>query len=301
MLTVDILKQNTSLAGLTDEQFKAIALMSQNDENVVLGAKIGALHGQYDTDILTATGVEKASGEKSYDYLKRVLTAYKDTIHTREAKITELTNKIAAGTTDEDTKKMLKDLKSQVGQLQKELTTKENAFKEAEAKHKQDLVLAKVDFAFKEAASGLKFKEGITSAVQDILFKAAKAEVLSKGTPEVTDNGVILRDFTGQVLNNPSNGLNPYTLNELLLQTSLKDVLDLGRQQTGAGTQSPTQNQSNTFSGVLNLSVAKTQLEADELISKHLFAEGLTRDDPAFQERLMKIRTEAKVQNLPIR
>ncbi len=36
MLTVDILKQNTKLSGLSDEQLNAIATMSQNDENTVI-------------------------------------------------------------------------------------------------------------------------------------------------------------------------------------------------------------------------------------------------------------------------
>ena len=77
MLTVDMLKQNGLLASLSDEQLNAIATMSQNDENTVIGTKIGALHGQYDTDILSITGINKNQGEKSYDYLKRVLGDYK--------------------------------------------------------------------------------------------------------------------------------------------------------------------------------------------------------------------------------
>ena len=69
MLTVEMLRQNTSLAGLTDAQLTAIATMSQNDENTVIGTRIGALHGQYDADILSITGIKKNDGEKvSYTY-----------------------------------------------------------------------------------------------------------------------------------------------------------------------------------------------------------------------------------------
>jgi hypothetical protein len=82
MLTVEMLQQNTQLSGLTVEQFNAIAEMSRNDENTVIGTKIGALHGQYDSDILSITGVAKNSGEKSYDYLKRVLNANKTDLET---------------------------------------------------------------------------------------------------------------------------------------------------------------------------------------------------------------------------
>ena len=45
MLTIDMLKQSADLSGLTDVQFKAIADMSRNDENNVIGARIGELHG----------------------------------------------------------------------------------------------------------------------------------------------------------------------------------------------------------------------------------------------------------------
>ena len=66
MLTIDMLKQNTALAGLSEAQLTAIAEMSKNDENTVIGTKIGALHGQYDTDIFGITGIKKNDGEKSY-------------------------------------------------------------------------------------------------------------------------------------------------------------------------------------------------------------------------------------------
>ena len=77
MLTIEMLRQSSALTGLTDDQLNAIAEMSRNDENTVIGTKIGALHGQYDTDILGITGIKKKDGEKSYDYAKRVLGEYK--------------------------------------------------------------------------------------------------------------------------------------------------------------------------------------------------------------------------------
>lgn len=59
MLTIEMLRQNSALAGLSDAQLTAIAEMSKNDENTVIGTKIGALHGQYDTDIFNVTGVKR--------------------------------------------------------------------------------------------------------------------------------------------------------------------------------------------------------------------------------------------------
>src|SRR5574344_2857364 len=91
MLTVEMLQQNTQLSGLTVEQFNAIAEMSRNDENTVIGTKIGALHGQYDADIFGITGIKKKDGEKSYDYAKRVLNEYKTKAGSVKAIQAELT------------------------------------------------------------------------------------------------------------------------------------------------------------------------------------------------------------------
>ena len=139
MLTVEILKQNTKLSGLSDEQLNAIATMSQNDENTVIGARIGELHGQYDTDVLGISGVTKKSGEKSYDYVKRVLGDYKTKLEASKnlqsqldaanAQIEELKSKGP----DETIKQELKDAKTRAEQLKNSLQAKETEFATAKA------------------------------------------------------------------------------------------------------------------------------------------------------------------------
>ena len=91
MLTIEMLRQSSALTGLTDDQLNAIAEMSRNDENTVIGTKIGALHGQYDADILGITGIKKKDGEKSYDYAKRVLGEYKTKAESAKTIQTQLT------------------------------------------------------------------------------------------------------------------------------------------------------------------------------------------------------------------
>lgn len=314
MLTVEMLQQNTRLSGLTAEQYQAIAEMSQNDENTVIGTKIGALHGQYDSDILSITGVTKNSGEKSYDYLKRVLNANKTDLETlkttkqelatAKAKVTNLEKKIAEGAQDETLKQQLKDAKAQVAQLQTQLTAKQQEFDTEKQKLQQQLQSTHVDYAFAAATGGLKFKAGITDSVAKTLLNAAKAEVLAKGTPEFQQNAdgtqtLVFRDSNGNVLNNPKNNLNPYTFAELIMETSIKDVIDTGRQQSGGGT-GPLGGGGGGGS-VLDLSGAKTQLEADKAIETYLLSNGITRDSEEFATQSMTIRNENNVANLPIR
>lgn len=313
MLTVETLRQNTALAALTDDQLNAIAEMSRNDENTVIGARIGALHGQYDTDIFNITGVKKNDGEKSYDYAKRVLAEYKSKVESAasvkteldkaNAEVAKLQAKIEKGATDETLAQQLKDAKAQVSQLQAKLTAKETELKTAKDKFDKYIKDTHIEYAFQSATSGLKFKDGITESIQKTLLTAAKAEVLAKGTPDFVEDGnggkkLVLRGTDGNILNNPNNNLNPYTLTELILETSIKDVISVDRQQTGTGTKP---HQTGKTTATFDISSAKTQVEAYRMIENHLLANGLTRDSKEFSEQITKLGTENNVSSLPIR
>lgn len=315
MLTIEMLRQSSALTGLTDDQLNAIAEMSRNDENTVIGTKIGALHGQYDADILGITGIKKKDGEKSYDYAKRVLGEYKTkvestkTIQTQltaaQAQVAELQSKLEKGAGDETLKQQLKDAKAQVTQLQTQLQTKETEFNTKKAEFDKTIKDTHVDYAFQAATAGLKFKSGITEPIQKTLLNAAKAEVLAKGTPDFIEDGqggkkLVIRGADGNILNNPKNNLNPYTMQELVMETSLKDVIDKGRQQTGGGTGGFGSGSGGT-GGTLDLSGIKSQVEADKAIEAHLLANGLTRDSQEFADQSMQLRTENNVASLPIR
>lgn len=315
MLTIEMLRQNAVLAALPETTLASIAEMSKNDENTVIGNKIGALHGQYDADILSISGIAKQQGEKSYDYAKRVLGSYETKVKAAKAteaelkaakeQVTSLQAKIEANAGDETLRKQLNDAKTQVTQLQQQLTAKTTELTNKQAEFDKTIKDTHVDYAFKAATTGLKFKDSIPSNVRDILLASAKTEVLAKGTPDFIEDGkggkvLVLRDANGNILNNPANNLNPYTIGELVMQTSIKDVLDDGRRQTGGGTGSGSGNGGNSGSSV-DLSAARTQVEADRLIETHLLSTGLTRDSSEFASQAMQLRAENKVSELPIR
>lgn len=315
MLTIEMLRQSSALAGLTDAQFTAIAEMSRNDENTVIGTKIGALHGQYDADILGITGIKKKDGEKSYDYAKRVLGEYKTkaesvkTIQTQltaaQTQVAELQSKLEKGAGDETLKQQLKDAKAQVTQLQAQLQTKETEFNTKKAEFDKTIKDTHIDYAFQAATAGLKFKSGITEPIQKTLLNAAKAEVLAKGTPDFIEDGqggkkLVIRGTDGNILNNPKNNLNPYTMQELVMETSLKDAIDTGREQQGGGTGGFGSGSGGT-GGTLDLSGIKSQVEADKAIEAHLLASGLTRDSQEFASQSLQLRAENNVTSLPIK
>lgn len=314
MITIEMLNQSGSLKGLTDAQKLAITTLSSNDEAAVIGTKIGALHGQYDADILSISGVSKADGEKSYDYLKRVLGEYKTKLdgtktlsaqlEAQKNKVTELETKLAAGGSDEAVKQQLKDARHQVTQLQAQLTAKTGELDKAKKDYEQKEKDLQVGFAFTNATAGIKFKADVSEPVKKILLAAAKDEILAKGTPDFVDDGnggkkLVLRDAAGNTLNNPKNNLNPYTIEELVMETSLKDVIDTGKQQSGGGTGPTKPDKHQTVN--LDLSTAKTQQEADVQIENYLLSTGLTRDNVEFGNKALEIRNENNVSDLPIR
>ena len=310
MLTVEILKQNTKLSGLSDEQLNAIATMSQNDENTVIGARIGELHGQYDADVLGVSGVAKKSGEKSYDYVKRVLGDYKAKLEASknlqsqlDAANTQIEELKAKGS-DEAIKQELKDTKARVEQLKTSLQAKTTEFDTAKANLEKQVMNAHVDYAFQAATAGLKFKDGISDTLKDVILNAAKNEVLAKGTPELIDDGkggkrIALRGADGNLVSNPKNGLAPYTIQELVMETSIKDAITTTNNRGGGGT-GPTPPADPNLP--LDLSGAKTQLEADNMIENYLLTvKGLTRDKAEFGDESLRLRNEAKVAELPLK
>lgn len=314
MLTVELLKQNTALASLSDDILSVISEMSKNDENTVIGTRIGALHGQYDADILSVTGIKKNDGEKSYDYAKRVLAKYKkevdsatslkQSLEDANAKVTELQSQIEAQKGNETLAQQLKDAKTQVSQLQAKLTAKETELTTKKQEYDAAIKNTHIDYAFKAAIGELTFKSSISEPIQKALISAAKAEVLAKGTPDlITDTSgnqiLVLRGADGNIINNPNNSLNPYTIKELVMETAIKDALETGHEQKGGGTKG--KGGPSKGASLVDLTNAKTQVEASDIISKYLLANGLTRDSQEFADQFMQLRADNNVANLPIR
>lgn len=310
-LTAEVLRANAGLAALSDEQLSIIAEMSRNDENTVIGTRIGELHGQYDNDVLSVTGIAKNQGEKSYDYVKRVLGEYKQKAAGTEAlntQITELKTQIEgykktieAGKGNEAIAQQLRDAQKQLADTQAlfEAKSKEwqGKYDTLNTQYQQSLI----DAEFGKALQGMKFKSIYPESVQKTLIESAKRTVLASAKPDwVEENGerkLVFRDAAGNIMTNQENRLNPFTPGELL-QRELKDVLDTGRRQTGTGTQGQQGGQGGNTS--VDLTGVTNQVDADNAISKHLMSLGYTRGSKEFSDEALKIRKENGVDKLPI-
>ena len=245
-LTAEVLRANEALGELSDTQVAAIEALSANDENVVIGQKIGELHGKYDEDILTVSGVEKNQGEKSYDYTKRVIASFKEDagkVAGLSTKVQTLEQQIADGKGNEAIAQQLTDTKQKLEEAQGLLTTKQQAWETEKAGYETNLSKIQVQHQFDAATKGLKFKPEYPENIQTTLINSAKETLLSKYKTDFIDDGkggkqMVFRDEKGVIQNNPENQLNPYTAEELI-KVQLKDVLGEQRKAAGGGGENP--------------------------------------------------------------
>lgn len=309
MLTKEILLANATLAGLSAEQLEAIATLSQNDEAAVIAKKTSDIYGGLDADILVASGVEKSGGEKTYDYAKRVIGTLKksvdgakgnaDKIAALEAEKAKLQAELEKGGGEELQKQLNQSQTDLKSVMEKYNTLKEN-YDKAQSDFAAKLLNTRLDADLAGAAKGLKIKSGIPSAAAEILMKQAFAK-LKASRPEYMENAdgtqsLIFKDADGAVMRNPNNTLNPYTAAELLR----KELGEMGvlenRQGKGTGTST---DPNPAPAGVIDISGAKNQREAYEIIDKALIAQGKVAGSRAYQDAMDAAWKENNIVTLP--
>lgn len=299
MLTVELLKKQETLAGLSDDQLSVIATMSKSDEETVLGAAIGELHGKYDKDILEVSGLQKNQGEKTYDYNKRVIAKLKGDYSSTLEELSKA--KEALSKKQESDPKELKDLQDRVRALEQTLLDEQKARQDEKVEFENKLKLQSIDSEFEKVRSALKFKGEYPESVRDILFSKAKDDILKSHTLDFVENEgkrtVVFRDEKGVILTNKGNALKPYTIEEKLGEF-LKDVLDNGRTQKGGGSSNSSKNNNGDY---VDVSTARSQVDADSIICEHLAKNGFVRGSKEFADKQAEIRVQMEVDKLPLR
>lgn len=312
MITIEMLAADAALAGLSDEQKNAIALMSRNDEEVVIGNRFREVYNQLDATIAKETGIARNGDEKTYLYLERAakqLAAKANSVDGLNTKINDLTkerdrlkDQIAKGG-DEALRKQLEQANKDLDGVRKQYDTLKADFDKAKTDHAAELLGIQIDNELAGAKAGIKFKAEFPQAATDTLMANALNTI--KGmSPEFIDDGkggkrLVFKEADGQISRDPENHLEPFTA-EGLLKKELRaiGVLDEGRQQQGGGTK-PRQQQGGGGTAV-DVSAARTQMEASEIIAKQLMQKGLINGSKQYQDEFSKAWTENNVQSLPM-
>lgn len=311
-LTVEVLKANSVLAGLSDEQLAAITTLSANDENSVIAQKTGKIYGDLDADILSVTGIAKNGTEKTYDYAKRVLGEFKtkaesavqlqSTIDTLTKEKSRLEKAIQDDASDAETAKALKQAKADLAAITGQYNELNTKFQNAEQNHQKELFGIRVESTLQAATANLKFKPELPGSVTKVLLSQA-TEKIKNMHPELIDDGkggqiIAFKDENGAIMRNPNNQLNPFTADELIQrELDMMGVLDKGRQQVGAGTKPPS---GVAGSGtVISIAGAKTRTEAYDMIASSLMTQGLTNGSAEFQTAMDQAWKDNNISSLP--
>lgn len=313
MLTEQLL--STNVTGLTPEQVTRIIKLSKDDEDIVIGNKFKEINDRNDAIIKEVTGVDRGPNEKSSDYLSRVtkelksssgsseeLTRLKGQITTLTAERDELNKKITSGKGDEALKGQLTALQQQLKDKDDEIALLKTSFETKETEMSQ-----KLDRLSKIGLSGqmdsfivdkeVSFKGTIPKDLLNETLKNRKAAILSKIETEEMDDGnggkiTVVRK--GGVIQRDEKSQAPVTVGQYYLN-NISDLIDPGKKQEGGGTKPG----GSGGGSVLDLSSAKTKVEADEAIKKHLIGEGIARGTAEFTEKSLELRKENNVDSLP--
>lgn len=299
-LEVDTLKQNDGLKELTDEQLNTIATMSKNDEAKVLGTYTS----KYKAKINEVTGMAIGDDEDTETYLGRVIKDYKDKaagtpeIKTQlDAALKEnatLKEKIEKGAGDEELKRALGDTKAKLDAVTKERDDNKAAFDKERADYKSQIFNNTVKAAYDKVISKLKFKEEYSSdTIKRALIEHAYSEVSAFGKIGLDKDGNIeFRDENDVVMLNPKSSNKPYTMEDVVMATSLKDAITVGNIQGGAG--SGSKGGDEDYGNNPIFTEAKSIFELDEKIQKYLLDRGFTVTSPEYQKKFSEIRKANK-------
>ena len=313
MITIEMLAADAALAGLTDEQKNAIALMSKNDEEVVIGNRFREVYNRLDDTIAKETGIARNGDEKTYNYLERAaktLAAKANSVDGLNTKIADLTKerdnlkKQVAEGGDEATRKQLAQAQKDLDAIRGQYDELKANYDKAQTDHANELLGVQIDNVLAGAKAGLKFKPEFPQAATDTLLAQALTKVRGMN-PEFIDDGkggkrLVFKGEGGEIARDPENHLEPYTA-EALLKKELRamGILDEGRQATGTQTRVPQNNQQQ--GAVVDLSTARTQQEEDNIIHNQLNAQGLVRGSKKYQEAYDAAWKDNNVINLPVK
>lgn len=314
MITVEMLNTQQELVGLTDAQKQAIALLSKNDEEVVIGNRFREVYNQLDATIAKETGIARNGDEKTYLYLERAsreLAAKANSVSGLNAKIQELTNEknrlqkaIDDGTQDENLKKQLSQAQKDLQSVTEKFNTLKADYDKAQNDHAAELLNVKIDNEIARATGGIKFKADLPETATNVLMQQAIAKV--KGLKnEFIDDGkggklLVFKDANDAIMRDPEKGLNPYTVGDLITkELKTMGVLDEGRKQQGGGSNAP--RVVNTEQGlVIDVTGAQTRTQATEMITQALLKQGITNGSKEFQEAMTKAWQDNNIQALPM-
>jgi hypothetical protein len=220
----------------TADELDEFVTANPDMKEVINGSKVAkekykSIYDGLDTDLNTASGLQKAGDEKTYAFAKRVVGHYKTAaeqaatqLTERQQTIADLQQKIANGSGDATLKARLEALEAKEQEYQTKLTAAETKLFQQGVEHGLDRGLL-----------GLKFDPTVKESVRKVLINNAKAQIVAMA--KVQENAdkstqiVYVKD--GKTILG-ADGKTPADA-AYIVADMLKDVLDAGHKGAGGG------------------------------------------------------------------
>ena len=302
-LTLDLLNAQEGLSGLTDEQKTALVGLSERDEETTFNRRFGETLGQMDTVIASEGAIGRNEGEKTSEYMARVIrtlktsadegAGYKTANEELNATIAKLKDDIAKGQGNEQLKADLEKYKGDFASAEKVNKKLQKDIDDLKAEFKAKLEGYRMESEIAAATTGITLKKELPEQAKKALIETAMKNVLaSKHVFDETAGVFIFQDADGNPMKDKS--LNNLKVADMLrMQLETMGVLETGRQQGGAGGNGNAGGSGNGSGAGVSITTAKTKVEADEIITRELMAQGHARSD----EDWYKLVKEAKDAN----
>ena len=310
-LTQETIKANTELAGLTDQQVSALVQMSQNDENDVIGRRIGELYRGMDESIASATGIARNGDEKTYNYLKRATlelkakadgaAAHQTEIENLKAEKTRLEEIVAKGGDNKEVTTQLERAKADLANVQKEFAELKKTNERQKGDFEKQLLNNRIENELRNATANLKFKAELPENVTKLIV-AQTLEKVKGFKPQFEDDGkggkvLTFHNEDGSVMRNAATNLMPYSAAELITR-ELNEMKVLDTQTQGGSGTKPT---GQGGGAPISVSGAKTRSEFIDLAAQTLAAQGVVRGSKDYYVQMDKICGESEeYQALPV-
>ena len=253
-----------------DEEATYLANHAKKIEEEVIPSKIADIHNRYDDDVLSVTGLKKNADEKTYAFVKRVLSSLKtdaEKAKALEVETAKLKEQIASGSTDKA--------------LQAELASVQNAYQTLKDEKDKEINTLKTSHETYKAKSeimsalpGIQIKKDLPedareTFINSVIDKLVASSQWQEGQLVFMENGVVKR--------NPHNALKPYTPAEMLNEM-LKSIKDTSRKPDGKGPGLEDYTIEKDKDGKIKVALMlPTDVKTKEDLSKYLVSIGLLR------------------------
>jgi hypothetical protein len=182
-----------------------------------------------EADVLELTGIKKDANEKYYDYFKRATTSKLSAVKQLETELEALKKNPNPSAQD----------KARIEQLEQGIADKDKAIADLQKESATKIKTLSVGSVIDAAIAGLrsKYRADLPASMIELAEKKIKDDLIAAA--EVQDDGTItFKGADGKVTLDA--GYKPKAADALVAEM-MKDVIDAGKQQTGAGSKEGSQ------------------------------------------------------------